>query len=82
MKAAFRDEIGQLAREGLTQIELERAKKKLIGQQQIENQSNDAFGYSAAVDELLGLGFNHYKELETRVNAVTMADTKRVAEIF
>jgi zinc protease len=79
VKAAFLDEIHKLATEGLTPIELERAKKKLIGQQQIQNQSNDAFGYSAAVDELLGLGFNHYKELEPRLNAVTLEDIKRVA---
>jgi zinc protease len=82
VKSAFLDEIHKLASEGLTPIELKRAKKKLIGQQQIQNQSNDAFGYSAAVDELLGLGFDHHKELEARVNAVTVADTKRVAEKY
>jgi zinc protease len=82
VKAAFLDEIHKLATAGLTAVELDRAKKKLIGQQQIQNQSHDAFGYAAAVDELLGLGFNHYKELEARVNAVTVADTRRVAEKY
>ncbi len=82
VRKAFLDEIHKLASDGLTAVELERAKKKLIGQQQIQNQSNDAFGYSAAVDELLGLGFDHYKELEAKVNAVTVADTKRVAEKY
>jgi zinc protease len=82
VKKAFLDEIGKLASDGLSQVELERAKKKLIGQQQIQNQSNDAFGYSAAVDELLGLGFNHYRELEARVNVVTVEDTKRVAQKY
>jgi len=82
VKAAFLNEIGKLAKEGLTEVELERAKKKLIGQQQIQNQSNDAFGYTAGVDELLGLGFNHYKELEARVRAVTVADTRRVAQKY
>ncbi len=82
VKAAFLDEIQKLAMEGLAGLELERAKKKLIGQQQIQNQSNDAFGYTAAVDELLGLGFNHYKELESRVQAVTVADTQRVAQKY
>jgi zinc protease len=56
-----------------------RAKKKLIGQQQIANQSNDTFGYQCALDELYGLGFNHYKSLEHDVGAVTMDETKRVA---
>ena len=41
VKTALLDEIGKLAAEGLTNEELARAKKKLIGQQQIANQSND-----------------------------------------
>ena len=79
VKAALLEEIGKLASEGLTNEELQRAKKKLIGQQQITNQSNEAFGYMTALDELYGLGFDHYKKLEQEVNAVTLDDVKRVA---
>ena len=73
------DEIHNLANDGLTPEELQRAKKKLIGQQEIANQSNDAFGYHCALDELYGLGFNYYKQLEYHVNAVTLDDVKEVA---
>jgi zinc protease len=79
VKTAFLDEIHKLATEGLTPVELERAKKKLIGQQEIANQSNDAFGYHCALDELYGLGFDYYKQLEHNVNAVTLEDIKKVA---
>jgi zinc protease len=79
VKTALLDEIGKLASEGLTSEELARAKKKLIGQQQIANQSNESFAYVTALDELYGLGFNHYKSLEQDVNAVTLEDVKRVA---
>jgi len=79
VKAALLDEIGKLATEGLSDVELARAKKKLIGQQQISNQSNDSFGYMAALDELYGLGFEHYKALERDVEAVTVEDVRRVA---
>jgi zinc protease len=79
VKTAFLDEIHKLASEGLTAVELQRAKKKLIGQQEIANQSNDAFGYHCALDELYGLGFDYYKQLENSVNAVTLDDTKKVA---
>ena len=79
VQTALLDEIGKLASEGLTNQELSRAKKKLIGQQQIANQSNDHFGYAAALDELYGLGFNHYKRLEREVEAITLDDVKRVA---
>jgi zinc protease len=79
VKIAFLDEIHKLANEGLTAEELARAKKKLIGQQEIANQSNDAFGYHCALDELYGLGFDYYKRLERDVNAVTLDDIKQVA---
>jgi zinc protease len=79
VKAALLEEIRKLATEGLTEEELARAKKKLIGQQQIANQSNDSFGYMAALDELYGLGFDHYKSLERDVEGVTLADVRRIA---
>jgi zinc protease len=79
VKTALLDEIGKLARDGLTSEELARAKKKLIGQQEIANQSNDSFGYQCALDELYGLGFNYYKSLQRNVDTVTLDDIKRVA---
>jgi zinc protease len=79
VKEAMLDEIRKLANDGLTAEELARAKKKLIGQQEIANQSNDAFGYHSALDELYGLGFDYYKQLEHDVNAVTLEDIKEVA---
>jgi len=79
VKRALLEEINKLAAEGLTNEELARAKKKLLGQQQIANQSNDSFGYMAALDELYGLGFAYYKTLERDVEAVTLDDVKRAA---
>ena len=79
VKTALLDEIDKLANDGLSPGELARAKKKLIGQQEIANQSNDAFGYHCALDELYGLGFDYYKQLEHDVNALTLDDIKQVA---
>ncbi len=79
VRAALLEEIGKLAAEGLTVEELARAKKKMIGQQQIANQSNDSFGYMAALDELYGLGFDHYKKLERDVEGITVEEVRRVA---
>ena len=79
VKAALLDEIHKLASDGLTAEELARSKKKLIGQQEIANQSNDAFGYHCALDELYGLGFDYYKRLEHDVDAVTLEQIKAVA---
>jgi zinc protease len=82
VRAALLEEIGKLASEGLTGEELARAKKKLIGQQQIANQSNDSFGYMAALDELYGLGFDHYKTLEHEVEGITVEEIRRVASKY
>ncbi|MEP7070875.1 MAG: pitrilysin family protein [Verrucomicrobiota bacterium] len=82
VKAAFLDELDKLGRDGLTAVEVERAKKKLIGAQQIQNQSNDMFAYMAALDELYGLGFDYYKQLEPKVNALSVSDIKRVTRRF
>jgi zinc protease len=79
VKTALLDEIRKLANDGLTNEELVRAKKKLVGQQQIALQSNDSFGYQCALDELYGLGFDHYKSLEREVEAVTLDEIKQVA---
>lgn len=82
VKTALLEEIQKLATEGLTEIELIRAKKKLIGQQQISNQSNDTLGYMSALDELYGLGFDHHRRLEREIEAVTRGDVKRVAKKY
>src|SRR5438046_6076950 len=76
VKTALLDEIRKLASDGLTNEELVRAKKKLIGQQQIANQSNDSLGQQCALDELCGRGLEHYKSLDREVNPVTLDDSK------
>ena len=76
VKTALLDEIGKLADSGLTSEELTRAKRKLIGQQRIANQSNDSFGYMSALDELYGLGFDHHQKLEDEIRMITPEDIK------
>jgi zinc protease len=82
VQAELMAEIGQLAAEGLSAAELARAKEKLLGQLEIHNQSNDAFAFSCAVDELYGLGFDHYKTVRREVEAVTLEETRRVANDY
>src|SRR5437762_12785953 len=50
VKQAFLHEIHKLCSEGLIAAELARAKKNLIGQQQIQNQSNDVVAYMTGLD--------------------------------
>lgn len=76
---ALRQEIDGLASGGLTPEELERARKKLIGAEAIRNQSNAAFGASAAINELVGLGHDYHLRRQAELEAVTLEDIRRVA---
>ena len=76
------DEIRKLAGNGLAPGELARAKEKMLGRQDIHNQSNDAFAVTAALDELYGLGFDHYKKMKESVEKITLDDVKRVANKY
>ncbi len=80
VKAEFLDEIAQLAREGLSADELRRAKAKLLGQQEIRNQSLDAFAHACALDELYGLGFDDYRRLRGQIEAITLEEVRAVAQ--
>ena len=82
VKAALHEEIRKLAEHGLTSRELARAKEKLLGQQEIRNQSNEAFSFACALDELYGLGFAHYRANRTQIEGVTVADIARVARHY
>lgn len=78
----FDQEIASLAEDGLTEAELLRAKKKLIGGEAIRNQSLEAFAHVVAVDELYGLGAEHYAERAAEINAVTLEQVRDVARKY
>ena len=67
-------EIDKLANDGLTEDELRRAQKQMIGKQTIQNQSNAALSRQVALDELYGLGIHAHSEFSDRVMAVTRDD--------
>ncbi|WP_075079431.1 M16 family metallopeptidase [Terrimicrobium sacchariphilum] len=79
VRVEFQDEIGKLAKDGLTEEELVRAKKKLLGSEAIRNQSNSAFAAAVAIDELVGLGYDNYLKRKDQIESVTLDDTKRIA---
>jgi zinc protease len=78
----FDDEIAKLASDGLTQVELDRAKAKLLGAEAIRNQSNAALGGLCATNELLGLGYVHDKVRTQEIEKVTLDDIRRVAQKY
>jgi zinc protease len=82
VRAALADEIALLAANGLTEVELNRAKKKLLGKQAIAYQSNASLAYTAALDELYGLGFLHYRAMSDALQKVTLEEVRDVANRY
>ena len=82
VKAALHDEIAKLAEHGLAPEELARAKEKYIGQQEIRNQSNQAFAFQAALNELYGLGHNYHLEQRRQIEALTVEQVRAVARKY
>lgn len=82
VKAALHDEITKLAELGLAPEELARAKEKYIGQQEIRNQSNQAFAFQAALNELYGLGYSYHLEQRRQIEALTVEQVRAVARKY
>lgn len=75
----LRDEISLLAKDGLSEEELQRAKKKLIGAEAIRNQSNESLAATCATDELMGTGYDDYTRRKDELEKITLDDIRRVA---
>src|SRR6185503_4084802 len=71
-----------LRNEGLTEEELKRAKAKVIGQKKIARQDLGTFAMNSALDEIYGLGYAHTDVEDTKYEAVTLAQTKAVAQKY
>jgi zinc protease len=82
VQAELLDEIDNLAKNGLTEEELARAKQKAIGQQDIRNQSEDALAYSCALDEMYGIGYNYYLTERAGLEAVTLDHARAACQKY
>jgi predicted Zn-dependent peptidase len=71
-------EIHALAAAGLTDAEVERARKTWIGKQAMQQQHSAGMAHVCALDELYGLGCNHSSEVLERVRGITPAEVKEV----
>jgi zinc protease len=71
-----------LRTEGLTAEELKRAKAKIIGQKKIARQDLGSLAQLTALDELYGLGFQRTELDNAKYEAVTLEQTKAVAQKY
>ena len=75
-------EIEKLASDGLSETELKRAKKTMIGKQTIELQSNGALLQVTALNELYGLGFDHHEKSLAEIESMTVEQIREVARRY
>jgi zinc protease len=68
-----------LAREGLSETELRRAKAKILGQKKIARQDLGHLAMITGLDELYGLGYANQDAEEARMEAVTADEIRSVA---
>jgi len=73
-------EAEELRANGLTEEELKRSKAKVVGQKKIARQDLGGYAMTTALDELYGLGFQHTDGEDAKYEAVTLEDTRLVAE--
>ena len=74
------EEVQKIRDNDITAQELERAKSMAISADAIGAQSNSAQAKEAAADELFGLGYRNSAEYAARINVVTVADVRRMAQ--
>ena len=75
-------ELEKAKEKGLTGEEVARAKKYLIGNFEIGLQTNGAQANQMSLDELYGLGFDHYQRYPQEIEKVTKEDVDRAAKKY
>jgi zinc protease len=71
-----------LLRDGITDVELKRAKNYLVGNFEIGLQQNSSQAGKIAFDELYGIGWDEYTRYPKQIYSVTKEDVMRVAKKY
>lgn len=74
------DEIALLRKEGLSPEEFDRAKSSWLGREVIRLQGVRELAGSATIDELVGLGWDHYRKAPDEIRALTREQIQAAAE--
>ncbi len=82
VKGIILEEVANVRAADISAEELERAKSMAIAANAIDLQTNSAQARAAASDELYGLGFRNGEQYAAKINAITLADVRRVAQKY
>ena len=75
-------ELKRVKEEGLTEEEVQRAKRYLIGNFEIGLQTNGAQANQMSLDELYGLGFDHYQKYPEEIQKIARGEVHQVAKKY
>ena len=78
-KNAILEQLDKVRRDGLTKKELEAAKKYLLGNMEIDLQTNGTQAMHMCLDELYGLGYDHIQQFIKDIKSVTLEEINRAA---
>lgn len=82
VKEILLGQINELQTGEVTDEEMDHTKTYLKGTFQMDLETNDALGFTSSLDELYGLGYNHYQSYNQRIDTVTKEDLKRIAQLY
>mgnify|MGYP001560364589 FL=1 len=82
VKDILMKQIEALQAQDVPDVELANAKAYLKGSYDRGHENNYALSYACVLDELYGLGFNHYKSYSQEIDKITPADIKRIAATY
>lgn len=75
-------EVQSLRAEGVTAVELKRAKAKVIGQKKIARQDLGTYAMTVTLDELYGLGYKWIDQEDAHYESVTLDEVKAAANKY
>jgi zinc protease len=79
---AVKTELQRVIDDGVSQPELRRAVRYLIGTHEIARQRRSSQAAAIALHEAYGLGYDEYRRYEERMKAITPEDVQRVARQY
>ena len=74
--------LSRIAKEGMPAEEFELVKQKLMAAHAMQNVTPQSQAFQAAVDELLGLGYDYDRSYDDRVAKVKVADVQAVVQKY
>lgn len=82
VQAEMLSEIDLMIREGLADEEFDRAKASWLGREAIHLQGANELAATATVDELVGLGWDHYRKTPAIVRSLTREQVREAADRY